>query len=541
MPRKLSTTAPEKRRKSNGTRSRTGCRTCRVRRIKCDETPGKCNNCTSTGRSCAYDMHRLPRAAAGQGLDNKIICQVADGFRWAMTSDERRCFSHFQHFTIPSLLELFDSALWRNLVLQISYSEPAVYHAAVALSAIHQDVEQWGMPLPGQTRQNVWQKFALEQSARSYGILSKRNASDPRLREIMLLCCLLYSLLELLQGQYERACRHLQGGLRILKEIKVQKQLADDTESPVEKCLVAAFVQLDIQSTYYGVHGPVLCVDTELGKYQWQLNQPEMFSTLLEARQAIEPLVSGVFRFTSESWPLSAADVARDYDSLLPRQERLLSQLNLYADLFSPFYFGSYAGLSYREQRGADIIYILHRCLTLSVKTCLLAKDPAVLDCYTPEYQEALYLVEALLYKYPERPTFTLDVGILPTLYLISFKCYDVRVRLRAIEALQHWPHREGLFESKWMSFLLLEFIKADMKKDVLSMPEFPSESSSSSTGSPGATADQYMSTVGYIEEVQKQIMSGASFHLHDALESVEYLTSWSCVKTITPKGEKCK
>ncbi|CAK96614.1 transcriptional regulator family: Fungal Specific TF [Aspergillus niger] len=544
MPRRPITSDPTKRRRSDGTRSRNGCRTCRARRIKCDETPNQCKNCTSTGRSCTYDIHRLPRAANNTyRFPHDLLPQVTDGFRWTITSDERRCFSHFQHFTIPGLLELFDSELWKQLVLQISYSEPAVYHAAVALSAVHQDVEVSGMPLPGQTRQNIWQKFALEQSARSFGILSRRHASDPHLREVMLLCCLLYSLLELLQGQYERACHHLQGGLRILRELKVQKPLADETESPVEKCLVAAFVQLDIQSTYYGVDGPVLCVDNELGKYQWQLKNTESFASLIEARQAIEPLVSGVFRFTSQSWPLSPADVARDYNALLPRQYQLLSQLTHYAELFTPFYTHAYPTLTRKEQRGSDIIYILHRTLTLSVKTCLLAKNPAVLDIYTPEYQEALYLVEALLHKYPERPAFTLDVGILPSLYLISFGCYDIRVRLRAIEVLQQWPHREGLFESKWASFLLLEFVKADIKKDAENVPELTvSEGSASGSGSssaassPSATVDQYMSTVGHIERVQQQIMTGQDFLLQDALQSADYLTSWSCVKAIAPK-----
>ncbi|CEL11887.1 hypothetical protein ASPCAL14982 [Aspergillus calidoustus] len=31
-----------------------------LQHIKCDEAPESCRNCTSTGRSCEYDLQRLP-------------------------------------------------------------------------------------------------------------------------------------------------------------------------------------------------------------------------------------------------------------------------------------------------------------------------------------------------------------------------------------------------------------------------------------------------------------------------------------------------
>ncbi|KAA8644658.1 Zn(II)2Cys6 transcription factor domain-containing protein [Aspergillus tanneri] len=151
--------------RSGGSRSRTGCRTCRARHVKCDETPGACKKCTSTGRRCDYDLQRLPHKRKPVQPNQLALPELTDGFQWSITSDEGRCFSHFQFHTLPNLLELSNFVLWQNLVLQISYTEPAVYHAAVSLSAAHQNAEIYGIPLPGQDINTAWYRFAVQQSS----------------------------------------------------------------------------------------------------------------------------------------------------------------------------------------------------------------------------------------------------------------------------------------------------------------------------------------------------------------------------------------
>ncbi|KAL5337900.1 hypothetical protein BJX70DRAFT_219717 [Aspergillus crustosus] len=220
---KIQAFAETKRRRAGTKKSRTGCWTCRLRHTKCDEAPGSCKKCTSTGRICDYDLQRLPRSGKATARDlvsheEQLPIKVADSFRWAITSDERRCYSHFQHHTLPTLSEFFDSPLLQELILQMSLSEPAVYHAVVALSAIHQDQDMYGMLQTGQDLQNEYHRFALDQCGRSFSLLSHRGSSqDPRFREVMLLCCLLFVLMQLLRGQYDEAFQHLQSGLRVLR------------------------------------------------------------------------------------------------------------------------------------------------------------------------------------------------------------------------------------------------------------------------------------------------------------------------------------
>lgn len=142
----------------------------------------------------------------------------------SMTSDEQRCFSHFQYRVLPALGDFFDSVLWRKLVLQMGSKERAVFHAAVALSAIYQDIEVSGAPLPGQDLCNDWHYFAMDQAGRSLANLNSRSVShDPHRQEVVLVCCLLFLLMELLRGRYDEAFQHLHAGLQILNELKAHK------------------------------------------------------------------------------------------------------------------------------------------------------------------------------------------------------------------------------------------------------------------------------------------------------------------------------
>ncbi|TVY86445.1 Transcriptional regulatory protein [Lachnellula willkommii] len=42
----------QRRRRACGPKTRTGCFTCKIRRVKCDEAKPACNRCSSTGRKC---------------------------------------------------------------------------------------------------------------------------------------------------------------------------------------------------------------------------------------------------------------------------------------------------------------------------------------------------------------------------------------------------------------------------------------------------------------------------------------------------------
>ncbi|KAL4972404.1 hypothetical protein BDW66DRAFT_169610 [Aspergillus desertorum] len=284
-----------KRRRNYINRSRTGCRTCRLRHVKCDETPVACRNCLSSGWKC-------------EGRRRSIPSTPAVTFRRAITSDEKRCVSFFLHRTVESLTSFYDTFLWRKLVSQMCCTEPAVYHAVVPLSAL-------------------MARFALEQCMRSFELLNKRQSHrTPQLHKVLLVCCLLFVMLELVLGHYDDATVHLQSGLAILKEMRIQRQTLGLSPATVEDSLLEAFLHLEAQATQHGVLDPALSIDDELlygRRYEEYLNE---FQSLQDVQRALGPLINTHVK---------------------------------------------YHRLAAKEQRGVDMLKLIYLTLNVTVKTCL--------------------------------------------------------------------------------------------------------------------------------------------------------------------------
>ncbi|GMG08812.1 unnamed protein product [Aspergillus oryzae] len=440
----------------------------RARRIKCDETPESCHNCTSTGRKCEYDIQRLPRRLPGKRSTVGSIVRstnIADGFRWKITSDERLCFSFFQHRSLPTITGYFDSPLWQRLVLQMSQVDQAVYHAVVAFSAIHADYEARGNPLAIQNLDNSWQRFAIDQCGRAYALLIARSASqDPNLQQVTLVCCMLFVLSELIRGYYDLAFTHLRNGLQILKNAGCHR-LSDACPthtSTIEQSLVDTFSHLDMQSAYFGVGGPVLPMQLGLSRCESDEDDVKAFQHVCEARRALDRLMGAVFQFHTSISPLSPIEISVKYGYLSTRQFDLSSQLRHFSRAFDPLSKSVSAHCGSKEKRGMDIIYLHQFSLSIILETCLLDRTKEVLNYYTPAFEKIVTLAEAITASFTERPSILLHMGVIAPLFFVSTKCSEREVRWRAIRALQSWPHREGTWDSSLVARIAIETIKAE-------------------------------------------------------------------------------
>ncbi|KAL2803256.1 hypothetical protein BJX63DRAFT_78104 [Aspergillus granulosus] len=469
--------------RAGGKRSRTGCRTCRARRVKCDETPVTCHNCTSTGRKCdGYDAQRLPRDRKKRASKNKATLQLDVGktINWAMTSDERQCFSYFHNHTIPTLLQFFDSTLWQTHVLQLSRYEPPVYHAIVALSAIHRQSEAHGMQLasPASIRaDDAWHRFAQDQLGRSVMLLNQRCASqDPSLREVILVCCLLFILADLLRGRYDDAFQHLRGGLGILKELQASGNVSN-AFCQVEQSLVSAFAHLDILASHYDRVFPMLAPVNHLQSapsisHDTQDSSPEYWS-LQEVRSAFDIILRKSYRFCSKCLGVSDEEIARNYESLQSEQIEVWSQVAEFKSGFEPFYATFYNKLNPKEQRGLDIIKLHLLSIPVGLKSLLLGSNRAALSYYTSDLETVCSMVEEIMARFTERPSVTLENGVIAPLFHSATLCPDYSVRWWALELLRSWPHREGPFDSNWITFLSEESLRLELEMRCEQEPGF--------------------------------------------------------------------
>ncbi|RAH51196.1 Zn(II)2Cys6 transcription factor [Aspergillus brunneoviolaceus CBS 621.78] len=498
MESQIETKSPSKSQKRTfSKRSRTGCRTCRARRVKCDESPGACSNCTSTGRTCAYDMQRLPPGGGRKRNTTKIVilsapnsasatirAAIAAKFQWTVTSDESRCLSFFQHRSVPQLVGYFDSPLWRELILRLSCTEPAVYHAVVALGAVNQANEMAGRtPRPGQQQhllRNAWYGFALEQSSRSFALIHKRRTShDPQLQEVILVCCLLFIICELLRGNVTEATCHLQGGLRILHSMNIERGSSGLELScgGVDECVVESFMNFQEGSIYHGLKEP-LRFDSEFvydRPYEAYL-QP--FQSLSYARRAFRPLQHTGFELIATCMSASEADIASNYATIHLQQHRLIALLTRYLQALDDFCLRTFGTTSFtcpvmaasrdaarrKDFREVELTRLTCLALLLGLKTATYSKQqPPMPDRHLCERRSLLAAAQTVMRKFDgpdRRPAFAPSSTVVAAVYIAAHVCPDHAFYCLASDLLHSWSAEEGFMSSTRNAKILDESLK---------------------------------------------------------------------------------
>jgi len=127
-------------------RVRTGCTTCRKRRIKCDETEPVCGRCQAANFVC--EGYMLPRRASNTtALSTSTPKHVLlfegtpnSELSWRSANWRREELPLYHHFVTTTVVRLFRTdhvSFWRDQVAQMSCSLDFVYEALLAVGAIH--------------------------------------------------------------------------------------------------------------------------------------------------------------------------------------------------------------------------------------------------------------------------------------------------------------------------------------------------------------------------------------------------------------------
>ncbi|RKL09276.1 hypothetical protein BFJ68_g9220 [Fusarium oxysporum] len=116
-------------------KTRTGCLTCKRRRIKCDETKPACRNCQIHGTSeCLYEAPEASRSA-------ETLVLTGQGFQPVNGIYTLQHLGLLHHFTSSTALTLSVHGqvqkLWQVDIPHIGLSFPFVIHAILALSSMH--------------------------------------------------------------------------------------------------------------------------------------------------------------------------------------------------------------------------------------------------------------------------------------------------------------------------------------------------------------------------------------------------------------------
>ncbi|KAK6840754.1 sugar transporter [Apiospora arundinis] len=491
-------------------KSRLGCKICKIRRVKCDETRPSCLKCTSTGRKCdGYGGSPSALQAAEQEPDHdyneKVRRPGSSGTNRPLTTvrvvqpqaEKAGChgltmqnlgplmvlpvtgpaqtevLSFFEYISVRQLNEYQPCESWRRTLMFFSQTVPAVRHAALAVSMAYRsylDRDSQGILLPQSPQQTQpWRgwlpdKTPLLHYNRAIQLLLDQKTEDStETTAITLLVCYLFTCFEHLAGCDVQAMKHLRGGVELLRRtnpaiLENNTDAYDDANPSGVHTLIRHIARqirrLDMQAVTFLLDWTPADIQEF---FMFQLPSCKTgFRSLDEAADHLQILIARVMilrNMEHQNFP----DAVRMPPPIQSLKDAVLGQLDTWSRLFENMLLQreSGGGLDAADSEFHGLVSML-RLQHTAVWTFLRSYgDGGEMDFdeFLPEFRYCVDLADRLAsaherYSGSLTPTFTPEVGIVPVLYLIGVKCRHPVVRRQVLSILRRQPTREAVWDS---------------------------------------------------------------------------------------------
>ncbi|KAK5168279.1 uncharacterized protein LTR77_006848 [Saxophila tyrrhenica] len=430
---------PKPRQRRFNPKVRTGCKNCRLRRVKCGEEKPACRRCVSSNRVCdGYEPIRIAQTSTSS-TGELTLKWIRPTSLPDTTVEEDSAFHHFRVHVVDSLAGLFDSCVWHRHVISIAMHEPAARNAAIALGALERHEDD------GSNDELALKHYSMSMRALHDKIPLQGQAAT----QLILVTCLLFVAFELRKNGWLQARSHLNGGMKIIQ--------SQDDPSPSSagalQPLVEAFERLDIQVSLFTsartqLNRPVM------DEIKSPANREVVFSSINEAHHHLNLRMAAMSEFVhfADQHRFTAQGKARHgYE---PYEEQLLQQLRSLRDWELAMSQLMLKLTRPKDLSAARILQTHHICCRLMVSTSLTDGREMLWDSYIPDFERIIEIAEELPPMLPKtaRRNFMLDMGIVSPLYFTALKCRDPILRRRAIQILQEHNSQEGAWDSRTMA-----------------------------------------------------------------------------------------
>lgn len=441
---------------------RSGCITCKVRRVKCDETRPGCLRCKKFGRecdgylsdqSCSRRNSLIPLKPRPSSLNSPPPVVLFPG-----DEQERSYYQVFCDQTATDLAGFIRTDFWRRIALQESYSGPAIRHAVVALGALTKshhvsDNQLFGMTSSPSNASVEHREYALSQYNKA--IVNFRQAlakKDPHIRTA-LMACLLFVGFENFHGDYEAAARHMQCGLSLLEQWQSQNAPGRIADLYTEE-VFQIFARYNCHSCQHLGSSSSLNPNPKL--FYWEsigkkaVPMPVVFTNVHEARMCWDVLmercidyhkISARYMYALEQplWIIEEADACA-------------VQVQQFENAFWPLLHQPPEDESHLIENGAVMIYLQNKLAAMFLQVSVV-RGESHWDGLTQHFEEIIVksakVVERSRTAGPNQPgPFAFELGIIPPLHITAVKCRDPRIRRQAIALLLSYPYREGCWDA---------------------------------------------------------------------------------------------
>ncbi|KAE9365402.1 hypothetical protein N431DRAFT_353356 [Stipitochalara longipes BDJ] len=480
--------------KSRGCRSNGGCQTCRIRRVKCDETKPCCLRCTRTGRSCdGYERKTTPsprKVSYKLLLRRHVLLPVLlepepcptglpVPIPFQLDEEEARYFRFFYHETADALAGGFDSPLWKRIVFQVCHEESSILNCTIAIAALDRACRDISSN-PSARASEAHHRYALSQYSKALrGVREAISASKDSLR-ITLIASILIFCFENFHGDVRLALtniRSAQGLIHSWLESKGGSAVPRGfSPAPyfIEDELVGAFAKLDVHLlSWIDIPTPPRSLSSSVPDVQ---SIPAEFCSLLESKYYFDIVATRIFHHISIIQE-SRKDAANSMPTLPPGAKQgssetftdIEEELLRWESAFEPALMHSRSPKGEKDFVGASLLRIHALTLELAVRATKLENSgPQSYDIFLPEYCEIVGLCRTVASHPRFVKSYVFDVGIVPILFLVIVQCRDKMVRQEAIAVLKAAsPRREGLWDSMMVAKIGEALMKAEDNTEI--------------------------------------------------------------------------
>jgi hypothetical protein len=396
---------------------RSGCRTCKLRRVRCDEAEPECQNCVRRDLACDGYLPRQPFN----------ILALADPV-------ERHCFQYFHMQTRPQLSSLNDFDFWDRLALQRSYSEETIRQLVAAIGAYHEALETDDSSLH-LIRLDLASRLYLRMISRLVKVLGLMDLSD------VLMACILLAFLDNIRGDIPSAYMHISGARAVLEEHR-HAETSQWRSLIVTKILAPIIANLGIVVDSLLAPSPSCSLETRCDV---------LFVSFLEAYDCLCDIVGSFIRETKavHATPVHEYTVFSRVESWW---ERLSRSLQNSGSLNCKCHWPDCHAHRMLGALHLEIVYLTTRARLHCAWTGL----ETTLDLYEPSYHRVLDACAQMAQILNTSSTngnstarcLGFRVNYFQGCWMVAEECRDPSLRRRAISILRRWHYTHHLYDT---------------------------------------------------------------------------------------------
>jgi hypothetical protein len=471
---------------------RTGCKTCKIRRLKCDETRPVCQRCEKARVACdgysSTNQQTLvakskpntvpastfgPSSKATRGLPLLHPYSGSNPSVSRFVGDEVSHFDFFRHKLTTDFSGYSCSDFWSRVVLCEAITNDCARHAVLAIAALSQGISaslasplksnkpSALFPWTAKSIVNSHHQAAIRHYVKALSMFRKQVHVSAEIRSPRAVFIMTYLFLtfELLQGNMEMVDRLLNSSIQLLKgSLKQYRQdalpqhngtrcRAEDDVDDIEHIL--SFLSI------MGAVTPFLKIQrANLGLWDTTAidEVPDLgYRSTKQLQTYWGRFFSRTLAFTGQALTIVTGTGAAEVDlTLVHEQQAYLSHLDKWRNVLEVGLARATMTSDNRAKMAIQLMQLHHLMISIVVKCCLDHTD-MIWDEYDHDF---LVLVErCLAFAAETKPGyhafFTLSMGILSTLGPAIAKCRNHDIRMKALEISRRMPWREGTWDAE--------------------------------------------------------------------------------------------